>query len=169
MAWIRNVPLIAWLVAGTLAVVAVAYGIFGASLFYGDAVLTPAISVLSAVEGLTTINEDLASFVVPITLAILVALFSAQSRGTARMGSLFGPIMVLWFGTLALSGVHAIAGEPTVLAALWPGHALSFVLHGGWTALVVLGSVFLVCTGGEALYADMGHFGRPPKIGRAHV
>ena len=137
-------------------------GVFGAALLYGDGMITPAISVLSAVEGLGIATPALGPVVVPVTVAILVGLFAIQSHGTARVGSLFGPVMVVWFVTLAVLGVRGIAHEPAVLGALAPWHAVSFLAEKGGVGVVVLASVFLVVTGGEALYADMGHFGRRP-------
>jgi KUP system potassium uptake protein len=136
--------------------------IFGAALLYGDGVITPAISVLSAVEGLEVATTRLSPVVVPLTVAILLALFWVQKRGTASIGGVFGPIMVLWFVTLALLGGVAVARHPSVLAAVNPAYALSFFLVHQWQGFIVLGSVVLVITGGEALYADMGHFGRHP-------
>ncbi|MDP8998955.1 MAG: KUP/HAK/KT family potassium transporter [Myxococcota bacterium] len=136
--------------------------IFGAALLYGDGVITPAISVLSAVEGIAVGTTRLTPAIVPITVAILVGLFSVQKRGTARIGGVFGPIMLLWFLTLAVLGLHAIARYPAVLGAVDPVHAFSFFARHGWHGFLVLGSVVLVITGGEALYADMGHFGRGP-------
>jgi KUP system potassium uptake protein len=140
----------------------VALGVMGTALFYCDALLTPAISVLSAVEGLELLDSRMHQAVVPVTIAILVGLFALQRRGTARVGRLFGPIMVLWFGTLAVVGIRAILEEPGILAALYPGHAISLLTGHPGLALAILGAVFLVLTGGEALYADMGHFGRGP-------
>jgi KUP system potassium uptake protein len=137
-------------------------GVFGAALLYGDGMITPAISVLSAVEGLEVATPGLGRFVVPLTLAILVALFAIQRHGTGRVGSLFGPVTLVWFVTLAVLGIAGIASEPRVLAALAPWHAVSFFVHNGWIGFLVLGSVVLVVTGAEALYADMGHFGRRP-------
>jgi KUP system potassium uptake protein len=137
-------------------------GVFGAALLYGDGMITPAISVLSAVEGLEVAAPGLGRFVVPATVAILIALFAIQRHGTGRVGALFGPVMVLWFTVLAALGVRGIAHEPTVLTALAPWHAVSFLAEEGGVGFVVLASVFLVVTGGEALYADMGHFGRRP-------
>src|SRR5688572_12911592 len=137
-------------------------GVFGAALLYGDGMITPAISVLSAVEGLEVATPGLGRVVVPITVAILVGVFAIQSRGTKRVGRLFGPVMVVWFLTLAVLGVRGIAHEPSVLSALAPWHAAAFLAEGGGVGFVVLASVFLVVTGGEALYADMGHFGRRP-------
>jgi KUP system potassium uptake protein len=141
-------------------------GMFGACLLYADGVLTPAISVTSAVEGTRGI-EALAEmgverFVVPISGVILVTLFAAQSRGTARVGALFGPVMVLWFAVLAATGIYWIGQRPEVLSALSPVPAVGFFLRNGLTGYWVLGSVVLCITGGEALYADMGHFGRGP-------
>jgi KUP system potassium uptake protein len=134
-------------------------GIFGAALLYADGALTPAISVLSAVEGVEVATPALASWVVPLTLAILVGLFLIQSGGTARIGALFGPVMLVWFGTLALLGVHEIAQRPGVLAAVSPYYGARLFAANPERGLVVLGAVFLVVTGGEALYADLGHFG----------
>jgi KUP system potassium uptake protein len=136
--------------------------IFGAALLYGDGVITPAISVLSAVEGLAVGTTRLSPVIIPVTVAILLGLFLVQKRGTAKIGGIFGPIMVLWFLTLAVLGVVQIARYPAVLAAIHPGYAASFFAHHGFYGFLVLGSVVLVITGGEALYADMGHFGRAP-------
>ncbi|MFO1424346.1 MAG: potassium transporter Kup [Candidatus Competibacteraceae bacterium] len=137
-------------------------GIFGAALFYGDGVITPAISVLSAVEGLHIATPMLDDYVIPITLVILLALFLIQARGTAQVGAYFGPIMVLWFVVLALLGLINLGREPQVLAALNPSYALRFFSVNQWSGFMVLGAVFLAMTGGEALYADMGHFGKQP-------
>ncbi len=137
-------------------------GLFGTALLYGDGAITPAISVLSAVEGLEVATPLLAPYIIPITIAILVVLFLAQHHGTARVGVLFGPVTLLWFTTLAVLGIRQIVQEPGVLAAANPFYAVDFFLENRWRAFVVLGSVFLVVTGGEALYADMGHFGRRP-------
>ena len=140
-------------------------GIFGAALMYGDSVITPAISVLSAVEGLGVAAPALQRVVIPLAIVILAGLFWIQSRGTARVGSLFGPVMVLWFTTIAVLGMAQIVTHPGVLAALSPYYAVQFFLANGWAGFLVLGAVFLVVTGGEALYADMGHFGvRPIRI-----
>ncbi len=137
-------------------------GVFGAALFYGDGVITPAISVLSAVEGLELAAPSLTPYVVPITLAILVILFLMQKRGTAGIGAVFGPIMVVWFATLAVSGlVHLVKG-PGILVAVNPLAGLRFGLQNPWLTFVALGSVVLALTGAEALYADMGHFGARP-------
>ena len=136
--------------------------LFGASLLYGDGMITPAISVLSAMEGLQTKNPSLHPFIIPLTIAVLVALFIMQSKGTHKVGRIFAPVMVLWFLTLALLGIVQIAHDPRVLQALSPLHAVSFFARNEARAFFVLGSVFLAITGAEALYADMGHFGRGP-------
>ena len=140
----------------------VLFGLFGASLLYGDGIITPAISVLSAVEGLEVATPLFAPFVIPITIAILVALFSVQRRGTGAVARIFGPVTLVWFLTLAVLGAFQIARHPDVLRALSPVHGVAFFLRNGAAGFLVLGSVFLVVTGGEALYADMGHFGRRP-------
>ena len=137
-------------------------GLFGASLLYGDGMITPAISVLSAVEGLEVATPLFRSYVVPITIAILVALFLVQRRGTASIGAIFGPVMLLWFATLGVLGAVHLVRHPQVLAAVSPAYAVQFFVHNGWHGYLVLGSVFLAVTGGEALYADMGHFGVKP-------
>jgi KUP system potassium uptake protein len=138
-------------------------GVFATALFYGDSMITPAVSVLSAVEGLTTVNSGLQPFVVPIAVAILVGLFAIQSRGTARVGLLFGPVMMFYFATLAVLGVIHIMDHPAViLAMLNPLNAVYFFTSDFMRAFVALGSVVLAVTGAEALYADMGHFGRKP-------
>ncbi len=137
-------------------------GAFGAALFYGDAVLTPAVTVLSAVEGLGVGTNALKPFVVPIAVAILIALFMFQRHGTAVVGRLFGPVMLVWFSVLGIVGVYCIARETAILAALNPMHALKFVSAHGFSSFVVLGAVVLAVTGAEALYADMGHFGKSP-------
>lgn len=137
-------------------------GLFGASLLYGDGMIQPAISVLSAVEGLQVATPALSSYVVPITIAILVLLFSFQHRGTAGIGAVFGPVTLVWFLTLGLIGLWQIAQHPSVLAALSPTYGVAFLAQGGWHGYLVLGGVFLVVTGGESLYADMGHFGARP-------
>src|SRR5216110_745370 len=140
-------------------------GIFGASLFYGDAVLTPAISVLSAVEGLHVGTTIFDPYVVPIAVGVLLALFAFQSRGTAAVGRLFGPVTMLWFIAIGAAGLHGIVQAPSILAALNPLHALSFLTSHGAASFVVLGSVVLAVTGAEALYADMSHVGK----GAVHV
>jgi KUP system potassium uptake protein len=140
----------------------VALGLFGAALLYGDGIITPAITVLSAIEGLEVVAPVLSPYVIPITIVILIGLFAMQKIGTARVGALFGPLMVIWFSALAVLGLWHIARDPGVLIAVLPTYAVTFFLHNGMTGYLVLGSVFLVVTGGEALYADMGHFGLRP-------
>lgn len=137
-------------------------GMVGAALLYGDGLVTPAISVLSAIEGLDTVTHELEAFIVPLTCVVLLVLFAAQSRGTGGIGKIFGPVMLLWFVTIAALGLYHIARFPSVLRALSPSHAASFFLTHGPRGVGVLGAVILAVTGGEALYADMGHFGRPP-------
>jgi KUP system potassium uptake protein len=137
-------------------------GLFGAALLYGDSMITPAISVLSAVEGLEVAVPSLTPWVLPLTVGILVGLFAFQRRGTGGVGIVFGPVTLLWFLTLAVLGVTQIAQHPAVLASLNPWHAVRFFHDNGARGILVLGSVFLVVTGGEALYADMGHFGKGP-------
>ena len=137
-------------------------GIFGTCLFYGDGVITPAITVLSAVEGLDVVSPAFRSLVIPLTLLILLALFWAQRRGTADIGRFFGPVMVLWFVAIAVLGVRHIVGHPEILRALSPHHALGFLIAQPGITFVILGAVVLCVTGAEALYADMGHFGRRP-------
>jgi KUP system potassium uptake protein len=137
-------------------------GIFGAALLYGDGIITPAITVLSAVEGLNVVTPLLEHYVVPVAVGILVGVFAIQRHGTHRVGALFGPVMVLWFVVLAVLGLGSIATNFSVLAAFDPRHAVQFFFDNGWHGFAVLGSVFLVVTGGEALYADMGHFGKRP-------
>jgi KUP system potassium uptake protein len=140
----------------------VSLGVFGTSLLYGDGVITPAISVLSAVEGLEEVSASLADWVIPIALVILIVLFLAQSRGTGAMGRVFGPIMVVWFVTLAVLGLGKIVGAPEIVQSVNPVHLVRYFTHESLKAFLSLGSIFLVVTGGEALYADMGHFGRRP-------
>src|SRR5258706_1748099 len=135
-------------------------GIFGASLFYGDAVLTPAISVLSAVEGLEVGTQAFKPYVVPIAVGVLVALFAIQQHGTAVVGRFFGPVTMAWFIAIGAAGIYGIAQAPAVLAALNPLHAIGFLTSHGAASFVVLGAVVLAVTGAEALYADMGHFGK---------
>ena len=137
-------------------------GIFGAALLYGDGMITPAISVLSAIEGLKVATPSLAHYVIPLTILVLFILFVFQRQGTGKVGAIFGPVMMLWFVTLAWLGIVGIARNPNVLAAVSPEYALSFLTHSGLSGFLVLGGVFLVVTGAEALYADMGHFGRKP-------
>ena len=137
-------------------------GLLGASLFYGDGVITPAMSVLSAMEGLQEATPALKPFVVPLTLIIIIGLYSVQSKGTAGIAKFFGPIMLLWFLVLAGMGVYNILRVPAILAAFNPLHAIQFLLTHGWVAFVALGAVVLAFTGSEALYADMGHFGPKP-------
>jgi len=137
-------------------------GIISGALFYGDAIITPALSVLSAVEGLKIATPAFDPYVVPITVLILIALFWVQSRGTARVAAFFGPVMMLWFVAIAVGGLWHIGQHPTVLYAFNPWHGISFLVHHGIIAFYTLGAVFLVVTGAEALYADLGHFGRAP-------
>ena len=141
-------------------------GLMGACLFYGDGVITPAISVLSAVEGLEVASEAFKHYIIPITLSILLVLFVMQKKGTAGIGKLFGPVMLLWFITIGSLGVMQIVQQPGIVAALSPLHALRFIAEQPRTTFFILGAVVLCVTGGEALYADMGHFGRKP-IARA--
>ena len=140
----------------------IAFGLFGAALIYGDGAITPAISVLSALEGLSILTNSFDPYIVPMTVAILVLLFLVQPRGTERIGKMFGPIMAVWFVTIGLLGVWGIAKNPSVLAGLNPAYGLRYLFSGGFTSFLVLGAVFLCVTGAEALYADMGHFGRRP-------
>src|ERR1700737_4810976 len=140
----------------------VAVGLFGAALIYGDGAITPAISVLSGLEGLNMTPPALQPSVVPAAVAILVALFAIQSQGTAAIGHLFGPVMLVWFAAIAMLGISGIVQHPSVFAALNPVYGLSYLFSHGATGFLVLGGVFLCVTGAEALYADMGHFGRGP-------
>src|ERR1700761_79540 len=137
-------------------------GIISAALFFGDAVITPALSVLSAIEGIKLIAPSSAPYVVPITMVILLALFAVQSRGTHRVATFFGPIMLIWFIVIGLAAIPAIVSQPEVLLSLNPLYAISFMLNHGIVAFVTLGAVFLAVTGAEALYADLGHFGKKP-------
>ena len=137
-------------------------GVIGASMFLGDSVITPAISVLSAVEGLKLASPAFSDYVAPLAVIVLIALFAAQSRGTAKVAAMFGPIMVVWFVSIALAGALHIRDDPHVLAAINPVYGVEFLLEHGTIGLVTLGAVFLCVTGGEALYADLGHFGRKP-------
>ncbi|HEX7128723.1 MAG TPA: potassium transporter Kup, partial [Rhodanobacteraceae bacterium] len=150
----RGEPRLRWVIA--------VLGIFGAALFYGDGVITPAMSVLSAVEGLKVAEPSLVRWVVPISVAILLVLFLLQRRGTAGIGAVFGPVMCVWFVAIALLGAYYIVREPQVLAALNPAHAIHFFHTHGRGAFIALGGVVLAVTGTEALYADMGHFGKTP-------
>jgi KUP system potassium uptake protein len=136
-------------------------GIAGAALLYGDGVITPAISVLSAVEGLLIATDAIKPFIIPLTLGILLGLFAVQSQGTGALGTWFGRVMLVWFTVLAGLGIYQIAQNPSVLGALNPLEGVDFLTHHGKTSLIIMGSVFLVVTGGESLYADLGHFGRP--------
>ena len=145
-----------------LANIMIICGLFGTALLYGDGIITPAISVLSAVEGLNVTTTFFEPYIIPITVAILVALFSVQRFGTGRVGKVFGVVTVIWFIALAALGLRGILMAPRILAALNPMHGLHFFIENGWKSFAVLGSVFLAVTGAEALYADMGHFGRKP-------
>lgn len=146
-------------------VIILSIGLFGAALLYGDGIITPAISVLSAIEGVTIATPAFEHFVIPLTLLILFLLFYFQKRGTGKVGIVFGPVMIIWFFSIGILGVAAIIKNPEVLLSVNPVYAINFFLHNGFHGFVILGSVFLVVTGGEALYADMGHFGpRPIKF-----
>ena len=133
-------------------------GIISGALFYGDAVITPALSVLSAIEGIKLVTATFDPYVVPLTVVILVLLFAVQSRGTARVAAFFGPVMCIWFAVIAIAAVPQIVRHPEVLLALNPLYAFSFMLHHGVIGFVTLGAVFLAVTGAEALYADFGPF-----------
>ncbi|WP_439518575.1 potassium transporter Kup [Hydrogenophaga sp.] len=137
-------------------------GVFGATLFYGDSVITPAISVLGAMEGLQLVTPALGPYVIPITVAIVIGLFAVQRFGTGVVGKLFGPIIVLWFVTLGVIGIVHIVDQPAILSALNPVHAWNFLMERGWKVFAAVGAIVLAITGAEALYADMGHFGRRP-------
>ncbi|QDL53812.1 potassium transporter Kup [Rhodoferax aquaticus] len=137
-------------------------GVFGAALFYGDSVITPAISVLSAVEGLEVVTPAFKPYVLPICAAVLISLFAMQRFGTAVVGKIFGPVIGVWFVVLAVAGINQIMQEPVILTALNPWHAVRFLSQQGWHVFVVVGSIVLALTGAEALYADMGHFGKRP-------
>lgn len=147
---------------GTGGATIVLLGIISGALFYGDAVITPALSVLSAVEGMKDVTATFEPYVVPLTVVILVGLFAVQSRGTARVAAFFGPVMCVWFAVIAVVAIHPIIAQPQVLLALNPLYAVSFMLHHGIIGFVTLGAVFLAVTGAEALYADLGHFGKRP-------
>jgi KUP system potassium uptake protein len=138
------------------------FGVFGAALLYGDGIITPAISILGAVEGLKVATPKLQPYVVPITIVIIIGLFAMQRHGTGGVGRVFGPVMVVWFTCITALGIRGIVENPTVFAAINPIYGIDFLLHAGKAGFVVLGAVVLVITGGEALYADMGHFGRRP-------
>lgn len=140
----------------------IGFGAVGISLFFGDSIITPAMSVLSAVEGGALVAPGLQEYVVPITLVIIMALFAMQSRGTEAVSVLFGPIMIVWFTVMALLGLRHISDDPSIFLALNPVYALGYLVDNGLASFIVLGSVFLAVTGGEALYTDMGHFGRRP-------
>lgn len=137
-------------------------GLVGAALLYGDGVITPAISVLSAVEGLKVASSDFATYTMPIASAILLLLFVVQRYGTAAVGRAFGPMMLVWFAFIAILGAMGVAKAPHVLVAVDPGYAVAFLIHNGASSLAILGAVFLCVTGAEAMYADMGHLGREP-------
>ncbi|MFZ9398353.1 MAG: potassium transporter Kup [Ilumatobacteraceae bacterium] len=137
-------------------------GVFGTALLYGDGIITPAISVLSAVEGLEEVSTSFADWVVPIAIVILVGLFLVQRKGTGAVGKVFGPIMMIWFATLALLGLRHVIDNPDIINSVNPKYAIDYFTHESGKAFLSLGSIFLVVTGGEALYADMGHFGRRP-------
>ena len=154
---IRQIP-----ARGSLPAAAAAAGLFGAAMFYGDSAITPAISVLSAIEGLEVVSPRFKGLVIPLTLAVLIGLFAVQHKGTASIGRVFGGVMLVWFATLAVLGVVQIAHQPEVLQAIDPVYAVAFVLANPGASFAVAGLVFLAVTGGEALYADMGHFGRSP-------
>jgi KUP system potassium uptake protein len=159
---------LAALVAGTEGrsrtklVIPILLGLFGTGLLFGDGVITPAISVLGAIEGLSEQSPSLTSFVVPITLGILIGLFLVQRHGTGKIGIAFGPVMMIWFFAIGAIGLRWIIFDPRVLAAVNPLHAVDFLTRNGAHGFIIIGLVFLVVTGGEALYADMGHFGRKP-------
>ncbi|MCW8398976.1 KUP/HAK/KT family potassium transporter [Legionella sp. PATHC038] len=140
----------------------IAVGLFGAALIYGDGAITPAISVLSALEGLNIITPSFTPYVLPLSIAILIALFAIQFKGTAKIGKIFGPVMGAWFLTLGILGLWGIIQHPSVLKALNPSYSLDYLLSHGLKGFLVLGGVFLCVTGAEALYADMGHFGATP-------
>jgi KUP system potassium uptake protein len=148
--------------SGTGGLFALSLGLIGTALFFGDALITPAISVLSAVEGLKLATPAIEPFIIPLTIAILFALFVVQKHGTARVAAYFGPITSLWFIAIAIVGAWHVFQQPVVLLAFFPTHALDFLLHHGWVSLFTLGAVFLTVTGAEALYADLGHFGKRP-------
>jgi KUP system potassium uptake protein len=137
-------------------------GLFGTALLYGDGMITPAISILSAVEGLSLITPIFNPYIIPITIGILIALFALQQKGTGTVGKIFGPVTLIWFFVIAIMGIASISQTPEVLKAINPYYIISFFRNNAWYGFTVLGSVFLVVTGGEALYSDLGHFGRAP-------
>ena len=161
MALVSQVRQVGDRVSGRTKFLLAGLGVFGAALFFGDSMITPAISVLSAVEGVKVIQPSLDSLVVPITATIIVVLFATQKLGTGAVGRMFGPIMIGWFTTIAILGIHGITLHPEVLKALSPTYAVDFLFHGGSTGFFSLAAVVLAITGAEALYADLGHFGRP--------
>ena len=154
---LRTVP-----VGSKRSLIIIMLGVFGACMFFGEAVITPAISVLSAIEGIEVVSAELKPYVIPITLTILILLFLIQKKGTSTVGILFGPVMIIWFVVLGLMGIYNIVDNPQILAAINPVYALQFLIDHSLQAFIVLGAVSLVLTGTEALYADMGHFGRKP-------
>lgn len=137
-------------------------GLFGAALLYGDGVITPAISVLGAMEGLMIVSPNFESVIIPVSIVVLFGLFFMQKSGTAKVGAFFGPLMLIWFSVIAATGLHEVMRSPEILAAVNPMYAVTFMMHKGWAAFVLLGAVVLAVTGAEALYADMGHFGKKP-------
>ena len=137
-------------------------GLFGAALLYGDGVITPAISVLGAMEGLEIVSPNFESVIIPVTIVVIFGLFFMQRHGTAKVGAFFGPLMLIWFTVIAATGLHEVMRSPAILAAVNPMYAITFIMHKGWAAFVLLGAVVLAVTGAEALYADMGHFGKKP-------
>jgi KUP system potassium uptake protein len=161
MALISQVRQIGGRLQGRIKFLLAGLGVFGAALFFGDSMITPAISVLSAVEGTETISSSMEGLVIPITVTIIMVLFAIQHRGTGSVGRVFGPIMLVWFATIAALGIRGISMQPEVLKALSPSYAFDFLFHSGATGFFALASVVLAITGVEALYADMGHFGRP--------
>ncbi len=148
--------------AGGAAGALTAMGLFGAALIYGDGIITPAISVLSALEGINVATDAFKPYVLPAAIVVLLLLFAVQPSGTARIGRVFGPVMLAWFVVIGLLGLASVVHHPQVIGAVIPSHAVLFFVHHGWHSFIVLGGVFLAITGGEALYADMGHFGRAP-------
>jgi KUP system potassium uptake protein len=148
--------------SGRVTAALTAMGLFGAALIYGDGIITPAISVLSAIEGVTVVASGFKPYVMPTALVVLIGLFAVQTYGTAKIGRIFGPVMLAWFLVIGALGIAGIVRAPGVLLAIDPRHAIGFLAHHGWRSFVVLGGVFLAVTGGEALYADMAHVGRTP-------